>query len=109
MVQVAVSVVVLVAAMLFLHSLWNGFQSISASALRTFLSRGLTPRPKAIRGNGVRFSSSNSKTGVQSARCHAASVVAPLPLSIPAVAARFRFRERPVLSMRPAHGRTALF
>jgi predicted permease len=83
MVQVAVSVVVLVAAMLFLHSLWNGFsidlgfrpQNLLVMRLDT-TAQGYSRERSALFFRQLEERVSNLP-GVRSA-----SVVAPLPLGI---------------------------
>jgi predicted permease len=82
MVQVAVSVVVLVAAALFLHSLWNGFSTNLGFRPQDLLivrvdtaAQGYSPERSA------RFFEQLEEQVGKLRGVHAASVVAPLPLS----------------------------
>ena len=62
MVQVAVSVIVLVAAILFLHSLWNGFSIDLGFRPENLLVVKTDPTAQGYSRERSEFSSSNSKT-----------------------------------------------
>jgi predicted permease len=82
MIQVAVSVVVLVAAALFLHSLWNGFSTnLGFRPQNLLIVRVDTAAQGYSQERSARFFEQLEEQVGKLPGVHAASVVAPLPLS----------------------------
>ena len=83
MVQVAVSVVVLVAAMLFLHSLWNGFSIDLGFRTENLLVVKVDPTAQGYsRERSALFFQQLEERVSKLPGVRSASVVAPLPLGI---------------------------
>jgi predicted permease len=83
MVQVAVSVVVLVAATLFLHSLWNGFSINLGFRPENLLVVKVDPTAQGYsRERSALFFQQIAEQVSKLAGVRSASVVAPLPLSL---------------------------